>query len=112
MREIKFRAWDTMLKRMYQVDGIDFGIDAWYSEDGDHHHSENGRVVPMQYTGLKDKNGNEIYEGDILWWHKKQVVAQTDGGWNPFIDDMQTNGSWHYEVIGNIWESLELLEIK
>ena len=52
MREIKFRAWDKDLLKMYSKWTV--------IPDDDRSH------ILMQYTGLKDKNGVEIYEGDIL----------------------------------------------
>ena len=60
MREIKFRAWDG--EKMVCPDYIDRKGMGWWRENGIPENSE----LTMQYVGLKDKNGKEIYEGDIF----------------------------------------------
>ena len=67
MREIKFRAWDTVSKKIYSVELIDFfegRIELMC--DGLRDRVNEGQARCMQYTGLKDKNGKEIYGGDII----------------------------------------------
>lgn len=125
MREIKFRAWDARDQKMTTL--IDLGCNEEYGtawlNPGIKALSDNGLNL-MQYTGLKDKNGVEIYEGDILkedeyggYWNpggETHVVEYREGGFYPFLDypiyaqDLPIPGST--EVIGNIHENPELLE--
>lgn len=74
MREIKFRAWDKIDGKMQKVnlmntyDGSAIGQTLYFLEEtSDNNGYRNlSDCELMQYTGLKDKNGNEIYEGDII----------------------------------------------
>ena len=116
MRQIKFRVWDKKVKRMYQnietkSNFVDFlNDDSW---------------GVMQFTGLLDKNGKEIYEGDILGKTKNQPIgvirtfeehqSSTDSsiiagfyidGW---YSDVLYIEEEVFEVIGNVFENPELL---
>lgn len=134
MKEIKFRAWDKENKKMFGVSGyfMDMGIEKRKymlerhggKEDGDITINKSfDEVDLMQFTGLKDKNGKEIYEGDILrtngidgkclWvieWEESSYVY----GFSPnHIGGKYSsvhNHAWEEgEVIGNIYETPELL---
>lgn len=125
MRELKFRAWnkdsndwlhDCMLKET--VFGCTSGY-KWNSVGGFaelHPNRDHPEYIIEQYTGLKDKNGQEIYDGDIVkadgriyevaWFEK-------DGGWFCFREnDSVYTPLYHLkgEVVGNIHENPELLE--
>ena len=120
MREIKFRAWDKKKKEMRTVTSLNFYDEyMWVDET-----PMTGERLPiegtplMQYTGLKDKNGKEIYEGDVL-----KTEQPTNNRYLVVYDDKEASfrrklgkDNWYfhknhkYEVIGNIYENPELIK--
>jgi hypothetical protein len=95
-REIKFRTWDKISEEMFFTDVYD-GVP--------YHYDKNRREI-MQYTGLKDKNGVEVYEGDVVYLagygnyiceypfiELHDAVAEKDIG----------------DILGNIYQNPELL---
>lgn len=126
MKEIKFRFWEKNFYSMrtweqsYDSDNLKF----LFADDN---------IAPMQYTGLRDRNGKEIYEGDVVEFNNNNyeltaghrndeiVIAEVEyscGAWGL----KEANGQLHdlyivlvndeeAEVIGNIYENPELLPI-
>lgn len=119
-RDIKFRAWIKNNKRMEMC----IEVNPFYIGDCDRFHWKHEEVELMQYTGLKDKNGNEIYEGDILefvatktkwivsYSHGAFVISYQNSNINILYDCSIKDGMLkHMEIIGNIYKNPELLEI-
>jgi hypothetical protein len=105
-REIKFRAWDKEQNNMWLWEDL---IDKQCT------YLNSKYFVAMQYTGLKDKNGKEVYEGDIIRVNnEKMELVFRDGyfGWGKQHKGMYSFdpfGCEEIEVIGNIYENPELL---
>lgn len=125
MREIKFRAWHKEKKIMGNVLGIDIlHKEIFFSnEDVDcYEHVDFKNIELMQYIGLKDKNGKEIYEGDILFesfgekyykvvFENGSFRAEFEGDFEEYSFDLIDVVAQGYEVVGNIYQNPELLGV-
>lgn len=124
---IKFRAWDKVFKEMVQVNALvlDEQVVKVTYKNGNVAKDDMKEYELMQSTGLKDKNGKEIFEGDIVDYKGREAVVKWHGSYASFIyrfvDGLQERVSewdplflacYHFEVIGNIYENPELLEDK
>ena len=142
MREIKFRAYiknknprvPREINKIVEVKSLHLGSKkAIIGYSGGNYSIRFDEIELMQYTGLKDKNGKEIYEGDIVkvklykGEEEEYFLGKVEYFGSNFIVDSDNNSDYHVydldgfgidfkynledcEVIGNIYENPELLE--
>ena len=123
----KFRAWDKETKTMIEVSSINFEehlILGGYWEFGQTESIKFDEIELMQSTGLKDKNGKEVFVGDIIKCtrgcpHEVYLVKEYGGtyiGGMPaiYLKGIREGYAWteHEEILGNVYENPELLETK
>lgn len=129
----RLRAWDKEFKEMVQVDALVFDeqiIKATY-KNGNVVKEDLKNYVLMQSTGLKDKNGKEIFEGDILTTGKRTGVVKNHRTFGFYINDARGDNWWfgsdvdlaEFEdftrdvarkigILGDIYTNPELAEVK
>ena len=134
MREISFRAWDSYQNKMYDWNELIRMDIKNYLSLSNLLNGFIGHITPMQSTGLKDKHGKMIFEGDVLTPHfyadytkdnrfKCEILFKNGmfcfGINKPFIDTLDSlhaslkrgkKAGNDYIVIGNKWENPELLK--
>lgn len=120
-REIKFRAWDKRHNSMEYINDL-----YWFEENGIHDFNDDNYIF-MQNTGLKDKNGKEIYDSDIVkvtWGSGKIVFYEVKYygslGYHYLRDTKNKEDDdiiciYDYsqmDIIGNVFDNPELLKNK
>ncbi len=130
VREIKFRAWDKANKKMLEVDGINFNEFGFsqYKSAGiacDLPDTELGQIINLSEVELMQYVNKEICVGDITYHRAHNayaVIAVSDDGWcfvgKEIVNGKYTGDVFYYQkmdeknlqVIGNIYETPELLE--
>ena len=125
IREIKFKIWDKNSKKMHELDAINFITRLVCMVDQEKNITKYlnlDECILMQYTGLKDKNGKEIYEGDLVRedsppHHCGEIKHDRGAFYISGITDgyselchILVDDFW--EIIGNIYENPELMKVK
>ena len=132
IENIKFRAWDKVSEQMLRIGLIDLENEIIYcaknnedktqsysTEPLPHNFSNVERLVFIQYTGISDKNGNDIYEKDLLKntqtnkiykvvWNGTSAAFELENEEKKYMSLFFANQNFgRYEIIGNIYENPE-----
>lgn len=126
----RFRAWDVEFKELVRVDALVLDeqvIKATYN-NGNVVKDDLKNYVLMQSTGLMEKNGKEIFEGDILSIETDEENVRVEVSWDSkhalFVFDSKKynakealgelfeDNPYPFKIIGNVWEDPELVEVK
>jgi uncharacterized phage protein (TIGR01671 family) len=121
MREIKFRVWDKYDKCFIEQNLLPFKL--WFDEEEFIKYEDENimryptDIILMQYTGIKDKNGKEIYENDLITWGGGGIhqIEFRDTSWAFKNEDwllsmITSEEKSTFEIIGNVFENPELLK--
>ncbi len=133
-RDIRFRVWNHGISKMYPVYGFNQRQIQWANEDGSlggafsHGKSSKKSFTILQFTGLIDSAGKDIYEGDIIKtatgknesgyevkWGKRECgftlihAKRESDDWGVYTSNIELNQP-QFEIIGNIYENPELLK--
>lgn len=125
----RYRAWDKEFKEMVQVDALVFEeqiVKATY-KNGNVVKEDLKNYVLMQSTGLTDKNGKEIFEGDILSVETDEENVKLEVSWDSkhalfvfeskkynakdALGELFEDNPYPFKIIGNAWEDPELAEV-
>lgn len=123
---IKFRAWDKEFKIMSEVTRIDYRGEFVELSDGEPYLQDFSKVELMKSTGLFDKDGREIFEGDILgietdegkvrvnvFWDSKHALFMFESkryNEKNALAELVEDNAYPFKIIGNIYENPKLLE--
>lgn len=124
----KYRAWDKVFKEMVQVNALvlDEQVVKVTYKNGNVAKEDMKEYELMQSTGLKDKNGKEIFEGDVLaietdegvtnlkvFWDEKHALFMFESkkyNEKDLLAELVEDNTYPFEIIGNIYENKELLD--